>query len=55
MRASDEHLLSVRVPRAGGRPGYPPLPTCSSTVQPVHWCHRDPAWSEQSCPIVYQL
>ena len=23
MRASDEHILIVRVPRAGGRPGYP--------------------------------
>ena len=23
MRASNEHLLSVRVPRAGGRPGCP--------------------------------
>jgi len=26
MRASNEHLLSVRVPRAGGRPGCPPPP-----------------------------
>jgi hypothetical protein len=23
MRASNEHILIVRVPRAGGRPGYP--------------------------------
>ena len=26
LRASNEHILIVRVPRAGGRPGYPPLP-----------------------------
>ena len=26
MRASNEHLLSVRVPRAGGRPGCPVSP-----------------------------
>jgi hypothetical protein len=23
LRASNEHILIVRVPRAGGRPGYP--------------------------------
>jgi hypothetical protein len=27
MRASNEHLPSVRVPRAGGRPGCPPHPS----------------------------
>lgn len=26
LSASDEHLLSLRVPRAGRRPGYPPFP-----------------------------
>jgi hypothetical protein len=25
LRASNEHILIVRVPRAGGRPGYPAL------------------------------
>jgi hypothetical protein len=29
MRASNEHLLSVRVPRAGGRPGRPLFPPSS--------------------------
>jgi hypothetical protein len=35
MRASNEHILLVRVPRAGGRPGYPSHPSeaarCAST------------------------
>ena len=26
LRASNEHILIVRVPRAGGRPGYPVSP-----------------------------
>src|SRR5262245_60454912 len=26
LRASNEHIPIVRVPRAGGRPGYPPPP-----------------------------
>ena len=36
LRASNEHLLSVRV-RASteDRPGYPSIPTCSSVIQPV--------------------
>jgi hypothetical protein len=29
LRASNEHILIVRVPRAGGRPGYPITPTSS--------------------------
>jgi hypothetical protein len=35
MRASDEHILIVRVPRAGGRLGYPSLPlqACSFPLQ----------------------
>ncbi len=42
MRASNEHLPSVRVPRAGGRPGYPvsllfeqPLHPCLNLIQPL--------------------
>jgi hypothetical protein len=35
LRASNEHILIVRVPRAGGRPGYPSHPSeaarCAST------------------------
>ena len=35
LRASNEHILIVRVPRAGGQPGYPSLPSatgrCTST------------------------
>src|SRR5580765_2188592 len=35
LRASNEHILIVRVPRAGGRPGYPSHPfeaaRCAST------------------------
>jgi hypothetical protein len=35
VRASNEHILIVRVPRAGGRPGYPSHPSeaarCAST------------------------
>ncbi|MDP1946976.1 MAG: hypothetical protein Q8L77_05690, partial [Nitrospirota bacterium] len=32
LRALNEHIPIVRVPRAGGRPGYPSLPTrCAST------------------------
>jgi hypothetical protein len=27
LRASNEHILIVRVPRAGGRPGYPSHPS----------------------------
>jgi hypothetical protein len=26
VRASNEHILTMRVPRAGGRPGCPPSP-----------------------------
>jgi len=29
MRASNEHILIVRVPRAGGRPSYPFIPSSS--------------------------
>ena len=35
MRASNEHLPSVRVPRAGGRPGYP---VSLLFEQPLHPC-----------------
>jgi hypothetical protein len=34
LRASNEHILIVRVPRAGGRPGYPP-PFSASCVRGV--------------------
>ena len=34
VRASNEHLLSVRVPRAGGRPGCPSLLSCLTGVPP---------------------
>ena len=33
LRASNEHLPSVRVPRAGGRPGYPFLPFSASCYE----------------------
>src|SRR6266850_7379321 len=38
LRASNEHLLSVRVPRAGGRPGYPSYPPCPADldIRAVH-------------------
>jgi len=37
MRASNEHILIVRVPRAGGRPGYPsPLIAESPTAAISH-------------------
>ena len=34
MRASNEHLLSVRVLRAGGRPGYPLFPLFEQPPKP---------------------
>ena len=38
LRASNEHLLSVRVPRAGGRPGYPSYPPCPAdlNIRAIH-------------------
>ena len=35
LRASNEHIPIVRVPRAGGRPGYPPFPPVFSHVPGV--------------------
>jgi hypothetical protein len=34
LRASNEHLPSVRVPRAGGRPGYPVSPLFEEPPNP---------------------
>jgi hypothetical protein len=33
LRASNEHILVVRVPRAGGRPGYPSHPSEGRTLR----------------------
>ena len=35
IRASNEHLLSVRVPRAGGQPGRPHLPSRTGEAIPA--------------------
>ena len=54
MRASNVHLLSVRVPRAGGRPGYPSPPTrCASTENRQETLLFSPTYfmgSGQGCP-----
>ena len=52
MRASNEHLPSVRVPRAGGRPGCPSHPSeaarCASTED--HQAPSPPLFCEQEAP-----
>ena len=46
MRASNEHLLSVRVPRAGGRLGRPlSPPLLGNTLHPSDSVHSAPQWN----------
>ena len=47
--------LSWGLCEQGGWLPAPHLPTCSSAAQPVDLWRCDPAWPEQSCPIVHQL
>ena len=55
VRASNEHLLSVRVPRAGGRPGCPLFPPSNGEYPPTSGLRRLCSTMEQTRPYQRSL
>jgi len=51
VRASNEHILIVRVPRAGGRPGYPSHPSQAARCASTGIVSATPAPFSASCSM----